>query len=443
MKRIFTLLCAFLLLVGATCEVNAQQHSTNKQQREFSTLPTSNTWTGDTQDHSAYKQVPMPAAVRPFLQRAATVAPPTTGVDAVASVACTPNTQTKGPNVGTDWQSFGNTRGTEVYANSFVAGTSQAPTELGLWMTRRNSGAVGNFRIEVWGDAAPGPDPFTVLATTGSISLSPIGNTETFISAPVLAGAATLTAGETYWFIITTVGEAPFTASYSAARHTQNSVFNDNGTFWFSNDVNGINFAGQNRVPEMAHQVVLGCAGPTCTPYMTAGGNIPSGAPGITSGTDDYVIPVDFGGTLGTDVEIDQLVMSSVTHTFANDLDISLISPAGTSVSLMFDDGGINGLAGTSCDLIFEEGGSDPDDWEGTGSPISPCNGDTFDPALENDGFGTDYDGGGVGFDAFDGEATCGDWILRVTDDAGSDIGSFAGAMLTFCGTPGDCDVCD
>ena len=39
--------------------------------------------------------------------------------------------------------------------------------------------------------------------------------------------------------------------------HTQNSVYPDNGTFWYSNDPPGIVFDGQNQTPEMAFEVTL------------------------------------------------------------------------------------------------------------------------------------------------------------------------------------------
>jgi hypothetical protein len=34
-------------------------------------------------------------------------------------------------------------------------------------------------------------------------------------------------------------------------------VYNDNGTFWFSNDPTGVFFDGQNATPEMAFHVGL------------------------------------------------------------------------------------------------------------------------------------------------------------------------------------------
>ena len=63
-------------------------------------------------------------------------------------------------------------------------------------------------------------------------------------------------AGQRYWFVATCVGEAG-TGDFTVGGHTQNSVYPDNGTFWYSNDPPGITFDGQNNTPEMAFEVTL------------------------------------------------------------------------------------------------------------------------------------------------------------------------------------------
>jgi hypothetical protein len=52
----------------------------------------------------------------------------------------------------------------------------------------------------------------------------------------------TLLAGSRYWVIGSTVGQTN-QGSYGVGAHTQ-SIYSDNGTFWYSNDPNGTGLAG-------------------------------------------------------------------------------------------------------------------------------------------------------------------------------------------------------
>jgi hypothetical protein len=171
-----------------------------------------------------------------------------------AFVSGTSATLTKPPDVGPFWFPLSNNGGTYVYSNSFVALEDGTPTELGTWL-REDSPGLPSVRFEVWGDTGgAGPDPFNVLATTGSIA-PPVTGALEFHSAPVAPGAASLSSGSTYWFAATVVGEPAAPGAYEFGGHTQNSVYADNGTFWFSNDPAGINFDGQNFTPEIAFEV--------------------------------------------------------------------------------------------------------------------------------------------------------------------------------------------
>lgn len=164
--------------------------------------------------------------------------------------------------------------------------------------------------------------------------------------------------------------------------------------------------------------------------YNTPGGAIPSAG---TSGTDDYTVTVTEFGEL---VSVDEVSLYGVVHTFASDLEVDLISPAGTSVSLFYDDGGIDGLNAGGCTITLTPTSvNDPDDWDFAGDTVDPCAGDDMNPALE-------LQGGGLGLDAFvAGQCINGDWILRVTDDAGGDVGSFTDFDLVISYT--DQPTCD
>jgi hypothetical protein len=164
----------------------------------------------------------------------------------------------KPPDVGPYWHPL-SPHSSYVYADSFVnSGPDTAPTVLGMWLQETLAPAP-DVRFEVWAEApGGGPDASAVLATTGTLSL-PVTGVLTFFPAPVIGTPSTLTSGTRYWFVATCVGEAG-TGEFTVAGHTQNSVISDNGTFWYSNDAAGVNFDGQNQLPEMAFEVTLGQA---------------------------------------------------------------------------------------------------------------------------------------------------------------------------------------
>ncbi len=201
---------------------------------------------------------------------------PVTLVAAVALIAGPAlglTTIEKPPDIGPFWFPLSPNGGTYVYADCFIApaGADIHVQALGTWLldqapgevppeglTREGfipqGGAPPTVRFEIWGDTPPGPDASNVLATTGSIQPSPVGLD--FVEAPVLPGAVPLTPGTLYWFAATVVGEAG-DGSYQTGGHTQNSVYPDNCTFWYSNDPAGIVFDGQNNTPEMAFSATL------------------------------------------------------------------------------------------------------------------------------------------------------------------------------------------
>ncbi|MCB9212100.1 MAG: proprotein convertase P-domain-containing protein [Alteromonas sp.] len=111
-------------------------------------------------------------------------------------------------------------------------------------------------------------------------------------------------------------------------------------------------------------------------------------------------------GIIGVDYVLDQVSLD-ITHTFDGDLDIELISPAGT-VLLLSDQngGGGDNYTGT----IFQDGGAD------ITAGTAPFTG-IFAPQ------------GGSFAATYDGEDINGDWTLRVTDNFGGDQGT----LDTFC----------
>jgi len=147
--------------------------------------------------------------------------------------------------------------------------------------------------------------------------------------------------------------------------------------------------------------------GPTALPVNECGDNI-GGL--ITTGAPlDSTATIAETGLIGTDYTID-MVELDITHTFNGDLDIELISPAGTVLFLSDQNGGGgDNYTGT----IFQDGGMD------ITAGTSPFTG-TFAPE------------GGTFAATFDGEDIAGGWILRVTDNFGGDDGTLDNYCITF-----------
>ncbi len=182
---------------------------------------------------------------------------------AAAAVTMTAGTAVAGliekpPDVGPWWNPLG-PNGSYVYADSFVADETGPVDIIGTWLESLAGPGLGSdLAFEVWGsiggNPANGPDAFNVIASTGLFDFGGGTATLDFYSAGT-AFSGNLTAGTTYWFAATAIGGNPGDGPYRVGGHTQNSVYNDNGTFWYSNDPAGVNFDGQNLTPEMAFSV--------------------------------------------------------------------------------------------------------------------------------------------------------------------------------------------
>lgn len=128
-----------------------------------------------------------------------------------------------------------------------------------------------------------------------------------------------------------------------------------------------------------------------------------------TGGPTESVIAVAEMGLIGTDYEIDNVEIN-LTHTFDGDLEISLVSPEGTSLDLSSD----NGLNGDNfTNTVFQDGGANI-----VGNSGAPFTG-VYAPE------------GGTFASTFAGEEVNGNWTLSICDDAGGDVGTLLDFSLT------------
>lgn len=153
----------------------------------------------------------------------------------------------KTPDFGAWWNPLGQ-QGTPIYANSFIfnggAGDNTL-SKLGVHIRNQGTGAGQDLRFFLLADGANNPTS-TILST----SLFDVQtNSPDLVLLTVDMGATNLTVGQRYWVAIEGLGGGE---TYQVGGHTQNSVQNDNGTFWYSNAGDLSNWDGQGLTPEMA-----------------------------------------------------------------------------------------------------------------------------------------------------------------------------------------------
>ena len=172
---------------------------------------------------------------------------------AVAAMALTPLasaqwTLDKIPDRGPFWNPLGASPATSIYANSFVytGSTGDVLTTLGVYI-RQNNGQQGqDLRFFLLADGANNPTGTFLSTATADVST----NSSSLVLLTANMSPYAMTNGTRYWFAAQAQGNN--SDAYQVGGHTQNSIYNDNGTFWFSNANDFNNWDGQNRTPEMA-----------------------------------------------------------------------------------------------------------------------------------------------------------------------------------------------
>ena len=156
---------------------------------------------------------------------------------------------------------------------------------------------------------------------------------------------------------------------------------------------------------------------PVCTSTQYDAVGLPFAIDGAGTTTADCagapnLVPVAVAdaGVIGTDANIEN-VSIDITHTWAGDLVISLVSPTGTELILSDGNGGsADNYTGT----VFEDGGAD------ITAATAPFTG-TFAPE------------GGTFAATFAGESITGDWQLKICDTASGDSGTVDSFTLSIC----------
>ncbi|MEL7424315.1 MAG: proprotein convertase P-domain-containing protein, partial [Bacteroidota bacterium] len=170
---------------------------------------------------------------------------------------------------------------------------------------------------------------------------------------------------------------------------------------------------------QWACALVLTAALPFMVSAQTFSGmGLPLPVPASGSGTSDCSTAtetdamVSASGFIGSTATLDQVELT-ITHTFDGDLEITLVSPAGTALDLTSDNGG---SGDDFINTVFIDGGTPID---GLGAGDAPFTG-MFEPE------------GGTFASTFAGEQINGVWTLVVCDDAGGDTGTLEMFDISF-----------
>ncbi len=218
-------------------------------------------------------------------------------------------------------------------------------------------------------------------------------------------------------------GTAPFTGAFNAEGGPLNDVFDgesiagtwilniedvatgDDGTldFW------SISFCDSPITLPPPPPPLPGCNGTTTD--ITGGGAGSVLNEGNCATPDMFTATSELTGTIGVDADIDNVNLN-ITHSFDGDLEISLISPTGTTLALSVANGG---SGADYVDTVFRDGGED------ITAATAPFTGE-FQPQ------------GGTFAAAFDGDPINGDWVLSVCDSFSSDEdGVLESWSISFC----------
>ncbi len=147
------------------------------------------------------------------------------------------------------------------------------------------------------------------------------------------------------------------------------------------------------------------------TTFMGAGGPVPATGTGTfdcSTATESDAIS-NLTGTIGTDYDLDNVEIN-LTHTWDSDLEITLISPEGTSLDLSSDNGG---SGDNYTNTVFQDG-----------APSITTGSAPFTGTFEAEG--------GTFASTFAGEEVNGNWTLAICDDSSGDSGFLNTYSISF-----------
>jgi subtilisin-like proprotein convertase family protein len=285
--------------------------------------------------------------------------------------------------------------------NPLAPGSSTTVT-----LNNTSSLAPGSYTVRITGTAGAVVKTRDIVFITGSGGSAP-----TTLSTPANSAIGVVIKPSFNWTAVS--GALSYTleissnSSFSTIDQTINNItalpftltspLNENTAYyWRVKSVNGCGTGLPTNTPNVFKTGLNSCRISNDVPKIISA----SGAPTITS---TLVVPASLGVTI-TDVNV---VGLDITHTFINDLSVSLRSPAGTTVVLF------NGICNQEADfnLNLDQQAAT------TNFPCPPTGGGVVRPANS--------------LAAFNGQSSTGTWTLTVADAADEDGGTLNGWGLS------------
>ncbi len=263
------------------------------------------------------------------------------------------------------------------------------------------------------------PAPWGAAVATGSGTGAGVG----LPSTATLDVPVTMSAGTTY--AVALVFDATHSHTYTNGDGTNQNYSNGDITLDLGSASN-VPFTNPIFDPRVWNGSVGYCVGGggggTCVSTAYDSTAVPFDIDGAGTSTADCtnapnLIPVTVAdaGTIGSGANLENITID-ITHTWSGDLDLYLVSPAGTELLLAESLSGNtdNAYNGT----MFEDGGAD------ISTAPAPFGVGPYEPM------------GGTFAAAFAGEDITGDWNLKVCDGAGGDTGQVLQFSMSICVPP-------
>ena len=325
-------------------------------------------------------------------------------------------------------------------ADDFTLSGSTTITSITLYAYQTGSTTTSTFntmRLQIWngdpsvvgsavvfGDTTTNRFSSSAFSNIYRVTETTSGNTQRPLMAVTASGLSIPLAAGTYWLDFQTGGtiaSGPFHAPITIiGQSVTGNALQFNGTTW-----GPANDAGP---PARQQGIPMTINGTVSTTFTGGAITIPAGAPGTTTGpAAPYPATISVSGLVDSITNV-TVRLNGFSHTFPDDVDVLLTSPAGQRILLMSDTGG--GAAAVGVNLAFNAAAVasltdagptvsgiflptnfvSPDGFPAP-APAAPYSGDlttTYGPAAAQNGV----------------------WSLFVFDDAGGDVGSIASWSL-------------
>jgi subtilisin-like proprotein convertase family protein len=293
-------------------------------------------------------------------------------------------------------------------SNFSVSPVTPAGTSV-LTISNTGLAAPGTYTLTITGNSVSGTKTSTVTLNISSgapaaVTLTSPANAATGVAVPTNFTWST-SPGTAITYEIQIASDAGFTtivdqATGLSVTNYTSTILNTTTTYYWR--VRAVSGCGTSAWSSTFNFTTNTCA-------TTASTNVPitisaTGTPTVTS-----TITIPAGGTI-TDVNVLNLVG---THTYMSDLNVTLTSPGGTTITLF------NGICTTTdnFNLNLDDAGT-----AYASIPCPPTGGGTYHP-LGN-------------LSSFNGQNAAGTWTLTIQDVADQDGGSLASWSLQICENP-------